>query len=73
MSPDRLRMNPQAVEFVERFAQAGQTITAICHRLSLKLMRFLDTPLLFGSRSRPISSMLGRCGSIKKSSTILCG
>ena len=31
MNPDRLRMNPKAVEFVERFVLAGKPIAAICH------------------------------------------
>ncbi len=31
MNPDRLRMNPQAVEFVKRFADSGKPIAAICH------------------------------------------
>jgi len=33
MNPDRLRMVPQAVEFVKRFAAAGPPIAAICHGL----------------------------------------
>ena len=31
MNPDKLRMNPQAVEFVLAFATAGKPIAAICH------------------------------------------
>jgi protease I len=31
MSPDRLRMNPQAVEFVSRFFEEGKPIAVICH------------------------------------------
>jgi protease I len=31
MNPDKLRMNPQAVEFVKRFVEAGKPIAAICH------------------------------------------
>jgi protease I len=31
MNPDTLRMNPQAVEFVRAFADAGKPIAAICH------------------------------------------
>ncbi len=30
-NPDQLRMNPQAVQFVEAFVQAGKPIAAICH------------------------------------------
>jgi protease I len=30
-NPDQLRMNPQAVRFVEAFVQAGKPIAAICH------------------------------------------
>ena len=31
MNPDRLRMNPKAVEFVRAFVTAGKPIAAICH------------------------------------------
>ena len=31
MNPDALRMNPEAVEFVRAFADAGKPIAAICH------------------------------------------
>jgi protease I len=31
MNPDRLRMNPQAVEFVRGFVDARKPIAAICH------------------------------------------
>jgi protease I len=31
MNPDRLRMNPQAVEFVSRFFEDGKPIAVICH------------------------------------------
>jgi len=31
MSPDKLRMNEQAVAFVKAFADAGKPIAAICH------------------------------------------
>lgn len=31
MSPDRLRMNEKAVDFVKKFVQAGKPIAAICH------------------------------------------
>ncbi|MGH9493554.1 MAG: type 1 glutamine amidotransferase domain-containing protein [Candidatus Sulfotelmatobacter sp.] len=31
MNPDRLRMNPEAVMFVKRFADGGKPIAAICH------------------------------------------
>jgi protease I len=31
MNPDRLRMNPTAVEFVRSFVNAGKPIAAICH------------------------------------------
>jgi len=31
MNPDKLRMNPKAVEFVKHFADAGKPIAAICH------------------------------------------
>jgi protease I len=31
MNPDKLRMNPQAVEFVKSFVEAGKPIAAICH------------------------------------------
>jgi protease I len=31
MNPDRLRMNPAAVHFVQAFAMAGKPIAAICH------------------------------------------
>ncbi len=31
MNPDRLRMNPQAVQFVRSIWQAGKPIAAICH------------------------------------------
>lgn len=31
MSPDKLRMNPAAVEFVRRFCDTGKPIGAICH------------------------------------------
>lgn len=31
MNPDRLRMNPRAVEFVKSFTMAGKPVAAICH------------------------------------------
>ena len=31
MNPDHLRMNPQAVDFVKRFTDAGKPVAAICH------------------------------------------
>jgi protease I len=31
MNPDRLRMNPNAVNFVKEFVSAGKPIAAICH------------------------------------------
>jgi protease I len=31
MSPDKLRMNPKAVEFVKHFVDTGKPIAAICH------------------------------------------
>jgi protease I len=31
LSPDQLRMNPKAVNFVRQFVSAGKTIAAICH------------------------------------------
>lgn len=31
MNPDKLRMNPEAVQFVKKFAAAGKPIAAICH------------------------------------------
>jgi protease I len=31
MNPDRLRMDPLAVDFVRKFAQSGKTVAAICH------------------------------------------
>ena len=31
MNPDHLRMNPQAVEFVKSFIDAGKPVAAICH------------------------------------------
>ena len=31
MNPDKLRMNPQAVEFVKSFFDAGKPVAAICH------------------------------------------
>src|SRR5512145_464630 len=31
MSPDKLRMNPQAVQFVKAFFDAGKPVAAICH------------------------------------------
>jgi protease I len=31
MNPDHLRMNPQAVEFVKSFTDAGKPVAAICH------------------------------------------
>ncbi len=31
MSPDKLRMNPDAVRFVKHFVDAGKPIAAICH------------------------------------------
>jgi len=31
MNPDRLRMEPKAVEFVRHFVDSGKTIGAICH------------------------------------------
>ena len=31
MNPDKLRMNPQAVQFVRSFVESGKPIAAICH------------------------------------------
>jgi protease I len=31
INPDKLRMNPKAVEFVKHFIQAGKPVAAICH------------------------------------------
>ncbi len=31
MNPDQLRMNPEAVKFVKRIAEAGKPVAAICH------------------------------------------
>lgn len=31
MNPDHLRMNPEAVDFVRHFVEAGKPIAAICH------------------------------------------
>ena len=31
MNPDKLRINPRAVEFVKRFVESGKPIAAICH------------------------------------------
>lgn len=31
MNPDHLRMNPQAVHFVQQFFEAGKPVAAICH------------------------------------------
>jgi protease I len=31
MNPDKLRMNPQAVQFVKAFFDAGKPVAAICH------------------------------------------
>src|SRR5262249_45444576 len=31
MSPDKLRINPKAVEFVKHFVDSGKPIAAICH------------------------------------------
>jgi len=31
MNPDQLRMNPEAVDFVKHFADAGKPVAAICH------------------------------------------
>lgn len=31
MNPDHLRMNPEAVKFVEHFFEAGKPVAAICH------------------------------------------
>jgi protease I len=31
MNPDKLRMNPKAVEFVKHFIDAGKPVAAICH------------------------------------------
>jgi protease I len=31
MNPDKLRMNPNAVRFVQEFVDAGKPIAAICH------------------------------------------
>lgn len=31
MNPDRLRMNPMAVDFVRNFVATGKTVAAICH------------------------------------------
>jgi protease I len=31
MNPDKLRVNPKAVEFVKHFVDSGKPIAAICH------------------------------------------
>lgn len=31
MNPDRLRMDPVAVDFVRKFVESGRTVAAICH------------------------------------------
>ena len=31
MNPDRLRLNPEAIEFIKEFVQANKPIAAICH------------------------------------------
>ena len=31
MNPDKLRVNPKAVEFIKHFLEAGKPIAAICH------------------------------------------
>jgi protease I len=31
MNPDRLRMEPKAVDFVKQFVSTGKTVAAICH------------------------------------------
>jgi len=31
MNPDKLRMNPKAVEFVKAFLDAGKPVAVICH------------------------------------------
>jgi protease I len=31
MNPDKLRMNPKAVEFVKHFFEAGKPVASICH------------------------------------------
>jgi len=31
MTPDKLRMNPKAVQFVKAFFDAGKPVAAICH------------------------------------------
>jgi protease I len=31
MNPDKLRMNPKAVEFVKHFVDSGKPVAAICH------------------------------------------
>ena len=31
MNPDKLRMNPRAIDFVKAFFQAGKPVAAICH------------------------------------------
>src|SRR5271165_5584886 len=31
MNPDKLRMQPEAVEFVKHFTDAGKPVAAICH------------------------------------------
>src|SRR5215831_3049916 len=31
MNPDKLRMNPKAVEFIKHFFDAGKPVAAICH------------------------------------------
>ena len=31
MNPDKLRANPDAVEFVKAFFDAGKPVAAICH------------------------------------------
>ena len=31
MNPDRLRINPQAVQFIKAFVDSGKPIAAICH------------------------------------------
>ncbi len=31
MNPDKLRLNPKAIDFIRSFVQAGKPIAAICH------------------------------------------
>ena len=41
MNPDRLRMNPKAVEFVKHFFNEGKPVAAICQVLGWWLKRML--------------------------------